>query len=50
LAQRDARPEPLEIIGKTRLFSAREIRRMVRDGELDDGLTLSALAIAGFHF
>lgn len=43
-------PESLEIIGRTKLFSAREIREMVTRGELEDGLTLSALAIAGFHF
>lgn len=50
VAKREARPEPSEIIGKIRLFSAREIRRMVKNNELDDGLTLAALAIAGFHF
>lgn len=50
VAKREAHPEPSEIIGKIRLFSAREIRRFVNEGEIDDASTLSALAVAGFHF
>jgi hypothetical protein len=43
-------PEDLEILGRTELFSPRELRRMAGMGELQDGLTLSALALAGIHF
>lgn len=50
VAKRRNRPEPGELIGEVRLFSAREIRRAVTDGELDDSQTIAALAIAGFRF
>lgn len=50
VAQSDQRPEDLEIIGKVRLFSPQEIRKLVDSGELDNGLTLAALAVAGVHF
>lgn len=42
--------EDAEIIGETRLFSAPEIRGMANRGELEDGISLAALALAGFHF
>lgn len=45
-----SRPEALEMIGKTKFFSREEIRKMVDAHELDDGLTLAALAICGYHF
>ncbi len=45
-----SRPEALEMIGKTRFFTREEIRKMVNAHELDDGLTLAALAICGWHF
>ncbi len=43
-------PEITEILGATRLFGAEEIRRLVNEGELQDGLTFAALALAGFNF
>lgn len=48
-------PEELENIGATRLFTAAEIRQLANGGEIDgvgfdDGMTLGALALAGFHF
>lgn len=45
-----AEPEELEVIGTTRFFTPAELRQLVDMGELDDGLTLAALAIAGYHF
>ena len=42
--------EDREIIGGTRFFTAAEIRQMADDQILTDGLTLGALALAGFHF
>lgn len=44
------KPESLEILGRTQMFSAREIRRMTDTSLLQDGLTLASLALAGFHF
>ncbi len=46
----DNRPEAAEMLGATKLFSAPEIRLLVDRGELDDGLTLAALAVCEFHF
>lgn len=46
----EAKHEDLEIIGKTSLFSREQVRAMVEKGELDDGLTIAGLALAGFHF
>ncbi len=43
-------PEPSELLGATRLFSGEEIRRLANEGELQDGLTFAALALAGFRF
>lgn len=43
-------PEDMEIIGQTTLFNAAQIRSMVDRTEIQDGLTLAALAMAGFHF
>lgn len=43
-------PEHTEMLGQTKLFSPCELRRMADRGELQDGLTLSALALAGIHF
>lgn len=42
-----ANPEGLEIIGKARLFSPAEIRELADRGELEDGVTLAAFALAG---
>jgi len=44
------KPEELEVIGNTKLFTLKEIRQMVDSRELIDGMTLTALAIAGVHF
>lgn len=44
------KPESLEILGKTKMFSASEVRAMAASCALQDGLTFSALALAGFHF
>lgn len=44
------RPEVGEMLGRTKLFSAPEIRALVDSGGLDDGLTLASLAVCGFHF
>lgn len=46
----EQKPEKLETIGKIKLFSKKEIRKMVNNGELDDGMSLSTLAIAGINF
>ena len=43
-------PEELEMIGKVKLFTASEIRKLTSEGEFEDGLSLAALAIAGFNF
>ena len=45
-----ARPEDLEIIGDSRLFTPVQLRVLVDSGELDDGLTLGALALCGISF
>lgn len=50
VGQTDSRPEVAEIIGSMKLFGKSEVRRMVDTHELDDGMTLAAMAIAGFHF
>lgn len=50
VAKGQNKPEELEILGKTRMFSAHEIRVMADSRALQDGLTLGALALAGFHF
>lgn len=42
-------PEEGEAIGRVRLFSRREIRRMIDRGEIEDGNTLAALHLAKFH-
>ncbi len=43
----DASPEETELIGGSKLHSMSEIRQLVEAGELDDGLTLGALAMCG---
>lgn len=43
----EARPENPEIIGNSRLFTRADLRGLVDAGELDDGLTLAAFALAG---
>jgi len=40
-------PEDYEILGKTRLFTMRELRRLNSWGAFDDGATLAALALCG---
>jgi hypothetical protein len=37
------------MIGKTVFFSRSEIRGLIDNGELDDGITLAALVVAGVH-
>ncbi len=49
-AVQEQSPEDLEILGNVKFFTAREIRAMVDSGELQDGLTLAALAKAGWNF
>ncbi len=43
----EASPENLEILGGSKLFTCAELRALVDSGELDDGLTLAALALCG---
>lgn len=43
----EANPENLEILGGSKLFTRAELRALVDSGELDDGLTLAALALCG---
>lgn len=43
-------PEALEMIGQTKLFDTERVRRMADSGELQDGMTLASLALAGFRF
>lgn len=43
-------PEELEMIGQTSLFDAEQVRRMADGGEIQDGITLASLALAGFRF
>lgn len=45
-----SRPEDMEMIGQTTLFDAAQVRAMVDRTEVQDGLTLASLAMAGFHF
>ena len=45
-----SKPEDLEIIGESRLFTRQELRELNRRGEFDDGLTLGALALCGISF
>jgi len=42
-----SRPENLEIIGNSKLYSLDELRELNRSGEFDDGLTLAAMAMCG---
>ncbi len=42
-----AKPEELELLGATRLFTMRELRELNDAGEFVDGLTLAALALCG---
>ena len=44
------KPESLEMLGGTQMFSACELRRMADASLLQDGLTFASLALAGFHF
>jgi 8-oxo-dGTP pyrophosphatase MutT (NUDIX family) len=46
----ERRPEETEIIGATKLFCDDEIRAMADRGEIQDGMTFAALALAGFCF
>lgn len=50
ISKGENKPESLEILGRTQMFSAREIRRMTDTLLLQDGLTFASLALAGFHF
>ena len=43
-------PEQLELIGKAQLFGKEELRRLAEGHEFDDGLSLAALALAGYAF
>ncbi|MDR3616566.1 MAG: hypothetical protein P4L53_23605 [Candidatus Obscuribacterales bacterium] len=43
-------PEPAEFIGAMRMFSKNELRQLVSDGSFEDGFSLAALAVAGYHF
>jgi hypothetical protein len=43
-----AQPEPTELIGGVNFFSMEELRQMIANGELEDGLTFAALAMSGF--
>lgn len=45
--KRENRPEELEMLGKAHLFAPAELNALITGGELTDGLTLSALRIAG---
>lgn len=49
-AQQEQAPEDLEIIGNVKFFTPTEIRDEVTAGTINDGLSLSALAIAGISF
>lgn len=44
------RPEELEMIGKVKMFTPEELRRMSDADELYDGLTLASLAKVGYNF
>jgi hypothetical protein len=44
------RPEELEMIGKVKMFTPEELRRMSDADELYDGLTLACLAKVGYDF
>ncbi|HTK60553.1 MAG TPA: hypothetical protein VL283_05130 [Candidatus Baltobacteraceae bacterium] len=44
------RPEELETIGKVKMFTPEDLRRMADEDELFDGLTLASLAKAAYHF
>lgn len=48
--QGEATPEDLENISGLKFVSPQEIREMTRNGEITDGPTLAALAIAGVNF
>ncbi len=48
-AMGEAQHEDLEIIGVARLFTVQEIRGLIDRGELNDGKTLTAFAMAGIH-
>ncbi|MBU1131862.1 hypothetical protein KKC32_01230 [Patescibacteria group bacterium] len=43
----EAKPENLEIIGNSQLFTLEELKRLNRLGEFEDGLTLAAMALCG---
>ena len=45
-----SRPEERESIGKLKMFTPEELRRMADKDELFDGLTLACLAKAGYRF
>ena len=49
-AQGDNDPEALEMIGQVKLFTAKEVRQLVSEGQFEDGLSLAALALAGYSF
>ncbi|MCH8748823.1 hypothetical protein IH781_03660 [Patescibacteria group bacterium] len=42
--------EDCEMIGDVRFFSREQVRQLVTDGQLDNGLTKAALADTGFHY
>ena len=41
--------EDLEMIGKARLFTARQIRKLIDTGQLIDGRSMAAFTVAGIH-
>jgi hypothetical protein len=46
----ETKPEALELIGKARLFDPPGLRKLAEAGEIDDALSLGALALAGVAF
>lgn len=48
--QTTAKPEDVEMLGEVRFFSPHEVRGLVENFYLEDGLTKAALADAGFHY
>ncbi|HCC23827.1 TPA: hypothetical protein DF272_06665 [Candidatus Falkowbacteria bacterium] len=47
-SQGEAKPEDLEMIGNSKLFTLDQLREMNQTGEFEDGLTLAGLALCGF--
>ncbi|MCR4279037.1 MAG: hypothetical protein NUV81_04040 [bacterium] len=47
IAKEKAQPEDLEMIGKAKLFTVEELRKLAKDGKFTDGLTLAGMALCG---